>query len=253
MMLLRFVFVFALLVWSPKAWALSADFDDLLSGTRYIEGDTITSRGLDFEVVPFGGPSSVVVVSSFGNSIGDGYELLLGNTIGLDFALPEATGQVTLLYDEFGPFSGIEVNGQLAIPPNGLADLDGTTLGGVSLTVAPSGNESNQGILAATGQIDSFVIGGSEFAIDDVNYLSPLLGDYNVDGRTDGEDFLMWQRGSSPNSFSSYDLGVWQIYFGQSLESSSLAVPEPSAATLLLLGCAVDFASTRARMRSRCK
>jgi hypothetical protein len=62
-------------------------------------------------------------------------------------------------------------------------------------------------------------------------------GDYNNDGRVDGRDFLLWQRGQSPNPLSAGDLQAWQAnYGGGSLAAVSAAVPEPACAVLFLLG-----------------
>jgi hypothetical protein len=66
--------------------------------------------------------------------------------------------------------------------------------------------------------------------------LSPLpapaqaLGDFNGDGRVDGRDFLEWQRGNSPNSFSAADLVEWQTGYGTTPAlSANLSVPEPTS------------------------
>jgi hypothetical protein len=66
----------------------------------------------------------------------------------------------------------------------------------------------------------------------------PLLGDFNLDGLVDGDDFLLWQRGGSPNPFSSTDLADWEENYGSSWQatiSGEFSVPEPSAITLLLV------------------
>lgn len=63
-------------------------------------------------------------------------------------------------------------------------------------------------------------------------------GDFNGDGTTDGRDFLMWQRGESPERHSAADLAAWQANYGaaSSLVLTQQAVPEP--ATWVLTGCA---------------
>lgn len=61
-----------------------------------------------------------------------------------------------------------------------------------------------------------------------------LPGDFNEDGLVDGQDFLAWQRGESPSPLSATDLADWKgAYTGGSLAAVS-AVPEPSAACLML-------------------
>jgi hypothetical protein len=59
-------------------------------------------------------------------------------------------------------------------------------------------------------------------------------GDFDGDGDVDGRDFLIWQRGQSPNSLSAEDLAAWQENYGVgSLSAAVTAVPEPTVAVLL--------------------
>jgi len=61
-------------------------------------------------------------------------------------------------------------------------------------------------------------------------------GDFNFDGVVDGRDFLVWQRGGSPNPLSAGDLADWQANFGaNSLQASGTAVPEPGSLGLLIV------------------
>ena len=63
-------------------------------------------------------------------------------------------------------------------------------------------------------------------------------GDFNHDGMVDGNDFLAWQRGESPNPLSQSDLNDWQEYFGavaSPITAGSTTVPEPSTGIMLLL------------------
>ena len=39
-------------------------------------------------------------------------------------------------------------------------------------------------------------------------------GDFNNDGKVDGRDFLVWQRGGSPTPLSATDLAAWQSHYG---------------------------------------
>ncbi|MBN1851886.1 MAG: lamin tail domain-containing protein [Pirellulales bacterium] len=62
--------------------------------------------------------------------------------------------------------------------------------------------------------------------------------DFDNDGDVDGNDFLVWQRGESPDPLSSEDLNLWKNQFGTtSAFSSSIIVPEPSSIVLLLSVC----------------
>ncbi|MBA4104601.1 MAG: hypothetical protein C0485_02500 [Pirellula sp.] len=64
-----------------------------------------------------------------------------------------------------------------------------------------------------------------------------LSGDFDGNGRVDGADFLVWQRGESPGGPVASDLAIWQANFGAAtpLVAVSAAVPEPSALLLLAL------------------
>ena len=66
-------------------------------------------------------------------------------------------------------------------------------------------------------------------------------GDFNFDGVVDGGDFLAWQRGQSPNPFSTGDLVVWQASYGHD-ELATLVVPEPQILVLLLVACGLVLA-----------
>ncbi len=66
--------------------------------------------------------------------------------------------------------------------------------------------------------------------------------DFDGDGDVDGRDFLAWQRGASPGSWSAGDLALWQNGYGGEplsafpapLSPFNSVVPEPSSGLLLL-------------------
>ena len=43
---------------------------------------------------------------------------------------------------------------------------------------------------------------------------TPIAGDFNNNGVVDGADFLIWQRGESPNPLSQTDLADWEANYG---------------------------------------
>ncbi|WP_168205048.1 beta strand repeat-containing protein [Bythopirellula goksoeyrii] len=62
---------------------------------------------------------------------------------------------------------------------------------------------------------------------------STATGDFDNDGDIDGRDFLVWQRGGSPNGINSGDLALWQSQYGATpLAPLATAVPEPPAVAL---------------------
>jgi hypothetical protein len=76
-----------------------------------------------------------------------------------------------------------------------------------------------------------------------------IAGDYNGDKTVDGADFLRWQRGLTPTPLSQQDLSVWKANYGQSILAAptTTALPEPTAATMLLTAIAL-----LTRLRRRC-
>jgi hypothetical protein len=72
-------------------------------------------------------------------------------------------------------------------------------------------------------------------------------GDFDADGDVDGNDFLKWQRGESPNPVSASDLASWRANYGAGGATATVgAVPEP--ATLSLAGALlVALAASRVR------
>ncbi len=63
----------------------------------------------------------------------------------------------------------------------------------------------------------------------------PTRGDFDRDGDVDGRDFLVWQRGGSPNPRSGSDLAVWQDNYGSGPISAFNVVPEPCSLVLCML------------------
>jgi hypothetical protein len=72
-------------------------------------------------------------------------------------------------------------------------------------------------------------------------------GDYDGNGQVDGNDFLFWQLGQSPNGMTPGDLDQWKAGFGQAVGAS--AVPEPTCA--LLAAAAMCLLAMRPRSARR--
>jgi hypothetical protein len=74
-------------------------------------------------------------------------------------------------------------------------------------------------------------------------------GDFNGDGKVNGADFLVWQRGGSPNPLSAGDLAAWKSHFGSATAASS-AVPEPGILlTAFVAGLALAAVSRKSLYR----
>jgi hypothetical protein len=78
--------------------------------------------------------------------------------------------------------------------------------------------------------------------------VQPVAGDFNNDGNVDGADFLLWQRGGSPNPLSAGDLETWKTAFGG---PAIAAVPEPTAAVLMGAAMFGSMLGLRGARRSR--
>lgn len=69
-------------------------------------------------------------------------------------------------------------------------------------------------------------------------------GDFDLDGDVDGNDYLQWVRGESPNPLSSNDLSDWQTNysFGTTVIAGLTTVPEPASISLFSLVLAMCLA-----------
>ena len=78
-----------------------------------------------------------------------------------------------------------------------------------------------------------------------------LEGDYDFDADVDGDDYLVWQRGESPNSLDPADLATWQSNFGLPAAGAAVsAVPEPCCLLLTSLAGLALFAVGRTANRA---
>jgi T5SS/PEP-CTERM-associated repeat protein len=134
-------------------------------------------------------------------------------------------------------------------------------LGGLFNTFA---NVANGRRLATSDGLGSFVVNygpASAFNPKQIvlsDFLAGLLGDFVHDGDVDGQDFLIWQRGGSPNPLSAGDLADWKANYGLGPLSVTATVPEPGSwmlvtyATVVLCGRQRTIArKSRTRDRSR--
>ncbi|MDC0937056.1 hypothetical protein OAS39_12285, partial [Pirellulales bacterium] len=61
-----------------------------------------------------------------------------------------------------------------------------------------------------------------------------IPGDFDMNGRVDGIDLLLWQRGDSPGGGTGAELAEWSANYGapSSLAAAVTAAPEPTSLTL---------------------
>ena len=201
-----------------------AVFAGVVGGSGTIGGDLTNNGGT---VAPGSSPGTL--------SVGGNYTQTAGSTLAIEIAG---------LLD--GEFDLLDIAGTATL--DGILDIS-------LLSLTPSPNDSFTVLSAALGIIDNGVtLAGdmfNDFSLSLANgdtdlvltFQASILGDFDFDGDVDGADFLLWQRGGSPNLLSQTDLADWEANYGTtSAVSSVTAVPEPTSAGLLIvalcgLGC----------------
>lgn len=68
--------------------------------------------------------------------------------------------------------------------------------------------------------------------------------DFDGSGTVDGDDFLKWQRGMSPNPYSQADLALWESQYGGAPPLVSVPEPATCALALVVLCMATDGRTT---------
>ncbi len=184
---------------------------------------------------------------------GQAYESAVSND-GL-LGIEPAEENATVDFDSFAQSAAgalaIDVGGELAgefdvLSVVGDATLEGTlqvTLTdlfepelGSMFTILSSQSGAVSGVFATT---DFPQFGGRTFDVIynptsvelEVIEAGSLAGDFDFDGDVDGTDYLLWQRGESPDPLSAEDFADWQGNYGTNPPglASATAVPEPSS------------------------
>ena len=149
------------------------DFEDLVLGTRYFEGEAFVSAGVSMTLSNFG--LGHIDVQDLGQAGGTGNEVEFfggaGGGVSLAFDFGIDVVDVSLLFGAFGGTLNLLINADSVIVGS-FADLP-PTLGGVDITM--TGGQFGVGTLSFDGVISSFAIGGQEFVLDDVSY-QPVPG-----------------------------------------------------------------------------
>lgn len=143
---------------------------------------------------------------------------------------------------EFGMYvNGVKIRGGA---PNGLTD--GEPTGAIDLGVWDDrgavdlfdglgiGAVPDSGGRRLHGLMDEFYIFDRALSAAEIGTLAMTAspGDFNADGKVDGADFLVWQRGFG-TTYDAGDLADWKANFGSA--STISAVPEPSTVILSIL------------------
>jgi hypothetical protein len=157
---------------APSCALRGTGFGDLTQGTTYRVGDPFTSGAAEFLVRPFTLSDGRATEDGFASvdpalamAGGTGLELQVNNVL-LDIGVGGLLESASVRFGDHGGNVNLEVNGDLR-NINDLADLSGSTVGNVRVTVAQEPEEPT-GTLTLDGRIESFAIGGQELWIDDV-------------------------------------------------------------------------------------
>jgi formylglycine-generating enzyme required for sulfatase activity len=93
---------------------------------------------------------------------------------------------------------------------------------------------------------------GGGFRVATYEVAAPLAGDFDVDGDVDGNDFLKWQRGESPNHGDAADLAEWRAHFGEGSFATAISAAVPEPATFVpLMSAAVLIGLQRSHCAKR--
>jgi hypothetical protein len=183
------------------------------------------------------------------SSSADGYQLFLNPTllqmgktyfaaVTLDFTAKRVDGY---LFDLAG---GVWETGANETPTWASATSGGNN--GISI------GRRSDGLRYFKGSVDDvriFTTALTESELQSIAGFVPTVdGDFDNDNDVDGADFLMWQRGESPNPLDPGDLTAWKESYGMSSTAPAVAaMPEPT--TAVLCGCAIVVTGVVMRRR----
>lgn len=168
-----------------------------------------------------------------------------GNGVGVtlisgDLAFESGSVQIEIAGNQLGQYDAVLVEGLLSAGGTLEVILDGyAPVAGDNFSIFAFGSAAGEFHFALPTLAGDLEWDTTTLLTNGV--LSVVAGgianaDFDGDGDVDGRDFLVWQRGESPNPFSAEDLALWQAEFGASELASSVAVPEPGALVVILIG-----------------
>ena len=176
------------------------DYEDLTPGDVYHFPDTFTTLGIDCHVLGFEWADGTLffngetTVDNGGQACSYGNELWLNNsTVAHDFAGSVGTLEnVSIQFGEHGGNINVDINGDFRNVDN-FIDLDGLTVGGVTVSIPYGGTGHDCGKMVLTGNVDVLAIGGQELWIDclEGDVATAMAGDINNDGSVNVQDLLL--------------------------------------------------------------
>lgn len=165
------------------------NFEDLQLGDKYIVGEDFAVAGAQVKAWEYQWSrgdwtaQGQATVGDDGLAGGWGYEIGTNN-INLLFEFENSLKGLALLYGEYGGNVNLVINEEL-VNFEDFSDVDGTSIGGVDVSVRPMSRE--QGVLFMMGEITSVSLGGQELWIDDA--CKPEAGEFPEEGCVTFEPF----------------------------------------------------------------
>jgi hypothetical protein len=188
-----------------------------------------SNGGLDFDVL-FGNVNVAAASGLINPSFAGNYLNMVSGTV-LNVNLPTGASQIQ--------FDFIQNDSTVAYVINGGWLNDNqipATINGVTVTHLLGSTTDAWGSITASGNINSFVIIGAPYKVDNLNAtLSPgLAGDYNKNQFVDAGDYALWRKSlNTPSGYKS-----WRVNYGAAggagTNLAGTTVPEPSTLALLL-------------------
>ena len=167
-----------------SAQMATVDFESLVLGTTFgnASGDSpgdlaFTEDGVDVRLQNFTEGGFVgFIEATVGGFTDDDFPttpMTIGNiSLEFDFTnLPFDVGVVTFEYADFGGSENLGVNGSV-VELGQLTDAP-AVLGGATVTVTPPMGASRIGTVALVGDIDTLLLGGQEFGVDNIKAVVP--------------------------------------------------------------------------------
>ncbi|QEG33748.1 galactose oxidase early set domain-containing protein [Bythopirellula goksoeyrii] len=126
------------------------------------------------------------------------------------------------------------------------------TDGGLNIDLPSSGNEAPPGYYMLFLVDDKGVPSIAHWIQAELASTPEFFGDVDGDLDVDGNDFLKWQRGESPNPLDSIELATWHSNYGFNGSVEAVLVPEPIFWGLYCgIFCGVGLLSSRVPYKNR--
>jgi hypothetical protein len=177
-------------------------------------------------------------------------------TVNIDgYDIGSASGSLVLA--NWNTFDESGTGGTAWVPSSGSDANNLSELNPINVTaIAPGASIPMGNIFNTSGTQDlvfRFLQGTNQFPTTGVvmytAFATAVDGDFDNDGDVDGRDFLIWQRGGSPNGVgSASDLALWKANYGfgtLSAVSATTAVPEPTSLLLTVVGFGLSYVLKR--------